>query len=72
MDNERLESKPYDWIEPDPVIEAYKRDLDRTLLRENLAKSARAACSLLARRAARPTLRLVRRHYPKGPNPSTP
>ena len=23
-------------IEPDPVIEAYKRDVDRTLLRENL------------------------------------
>lgn len=23
-------------IEPDPVIEAYKRDIDRTLLRENL------------------------------------
>jgi hypothetical protein len=23
-------------IEPDPVIEAFKRDVDRTLLRENL------------------------------------
>jgi hypothetical protein len=23
-------------LEPDPVIEAYKRDLDRTLIRENL------------------------------------
>ncbi len=23
-------------IEPDPVIEAYKKDVDRTLLRENL------------------------------------
>ncbi len=23
-------------IEPDPVIEAYKKDIDRTLLRENL------------------------------------
>jgi hypothetical protein len=23
-------------IEPDPVIEAYKQDIDRTLLRENL------------------------------------
>ena len=23
-------------FEPDPVIEAYKRDVDRTLLRENL------------------------------------
>lgn len=26
-------------IEPDPVIEAYKRDIDRTLLRENLKLS---------------------------------
>jgi hypothetical protein len=26
-------------LAPDPVIEAYKRDLDRTLLRENLKKS---------------------------------
>jgi hypothetical protein len=25
-----------DVIEPDPVIEAYKKDIDRTLLRENL------------------------------------
>lgn len=26
-------------LEPDPVIEAYKRDVDRTLLRENLRKT---------------------------------
>ncbi len=26
-------------FEPDPVIEAYKQDLDRTLLRENLTKT---------------------------------
>jgi hypothetical protein len=26
-------------LEPDPVIEAYKRDVDRTLLRENLKKT---------------------------------
>lgn len=25
--------------DPDPTIEAYKRDLDRTLLRQNLQKS---------------------------------
>lgn len=25
--------------EPDPVIEAYKKDVDRTLLRENLKRS---------------------------------
>ena len=26
-------------LEPDPVIEAYKKDVDRTLLRENLRLS---------------------------------
>jgi hypothetical protein len=26
-------------LEPDPVIEAYKKDVDRTLLRENLNRS---------------------------------
>jgi hypothetical protein len=26
-------------LEPDPVIEAYKKDVDRTLLRENLKRS---------------------------------
>lgn len=26
-------------LAPDPVIEAYKKDIDRTLLRENLRKS---------------------------------
>lgn len=26
-------------LEPDPVIEAYKQDVDRTLLRENLRRS---------------------------------
>ena len=27
-------------LEPDPVIEAYKNDVDRTLLRQNLMRSA--------------------------------
>jgi hypothetical protein len=29
------------WLarEPDPVIDAYKKDVDRTLLRENLKRS---------------------------------
>jgi hypothetical protein len=26
-------------LEPDPVIEVYKRDIDRTLIRENLKRS---------------------------------
>lgn len=28
-----------DRPEPDPVIEAYKRDIDRTLIRQNLRRS---------------------------------
>ncbi len=28
-----------DELSPDPVVEAYKKDVDRTLLRENLRKS---------------------------------
>ncbi len=30
---------PGPTIEPDPVIEAYKRDIDRTLIRQNLKRS---------------------------------
>ncbi len=26
-------------LEPDPIIEAYKKDIDRTLLRENLRRT---------------------------------
>ncbi len=33
---ERAGRKSADKIEPDPVIETYKKDVDRTLLRENL------------------------------------
>lgn len=29
-------NKPAIKLEPDPVIEAYKKDVDRTLIRENL------------------------------------
>lgn len=39
MANDHPNRKSYDRFEPDPVIEAYKQDLDRTLLRENLTKS---------------------------------
>lgn len=35
-------------IEPDPVIEAYKRDVDRTLLRENLNLTAQQRLEKLA------------------------
>jgi hypothetical protein len=36
-------------IEPDPVIEAYKRDVDRTLLRENLKQTPDARVRALMR-----------------------
>jgi len=35
--------------EPDPVIEAYKRDVDRTLLRENLRRTVEERLEALMR-----------------------
>jgi hypothetical protein len=35
-------------IEPDPVIEAYKKDVDRTLLRENLRRTPQERLDKLA------------------------
>ncbi len=35
-------------FEPDPVIEAYKRSVDRTLLRQNLRRSPEERWKLLA------------------------
>jgi len=35
--------------EPDPVIEAYKKDVDRTLLRANLARTIQERLQNLAR-----------------------
>ena len=35
--------------EPDPVIETYKRDVDRTLLRENLRRSVEERIEALMR-----------------------
>jgi hypothetical protein len=36
-------------LEPDPVIEAYKRDVDLTLLRENLKRSVEERIEALMR-----------------------
>ena len=36
-------------LEPDPVIEAYKGDVDRTLLRENLRRSVEERIEALMR-----------------------
>ena len=41
----RLDQPP----EPDPVIEAYKRDVDRTLLCENLRRSVEERIEALMR-----------------------
>jgi len=35
-------------IEPDPVIEAYKKDVDRTLLRQNLRRTPQERLDNLA------------------------
>jgi len=37
--NHRAASRRPQALEPDPVIETYKKDVDRTLLRENLKLS---------------------------------
>ncbi len=42
------------WVEPetsepDPVVEAYKKDVDRTLLRANLARTVEERLQNLAR-----------------------
>lgn len=36
-------------LEPDPVIEAYKRDVDRTLLRQNLMRTPEERWRVIAR-----------------------
>lgn len=36
-------------IEPDPVVEAYKRDVDRSLLRQNLRRSVEERLEALMR-----------------------
>ena len=35
----RLDESDDERFEPDPVVEAYKRDVDRTLIREQLRRS---------------------------------
>jgi len=39
MTQENTKSDSATEFEPDPVIEAYKKDIDRTLLRQNLMRS---------------------------------
>jgi hypothetical protein len=49
---ENLDGEARGWalpFEPDPVIEAYKKDIDRTLLRENLKRSVEERLRDLAR-----------------------
>jgi hypothetical protein len=36
---DRIEDPDGERFEPDPVVEAYKRDVDRTLIREQLHRS---------------------------------
>ena len=39
MTQQQTRSDSAAGLEPDPVIEAYKKDIDRTLLRQNLRRS---------------------------------
>jgi hypothetical protein len=66
MDQGRGASESVPDLEPDPVIEAYKRHVDRTLLRQNLRRSVYERLANLialqrladeARRAGRPRSR---------------
>lgn len=52
---------------PDPVVESYKRDVDRTLLRENLRKSVdrRLRDMEVFRKSAEELRRAVQRHRGK-------
>lgn len=52
-------------IAPDPVIEVYKKDIDRTLLRENLKLTPEARLIKLQRfaRAMREVRGTARRHH---------
>ena len=54
-------------LEPDPVIEAYKRHVDRTLLRQNLRRSAteRVANLIALQRLALEARRAGRAREPK-------
>lgn len=54
MPAERPAREPPDELEPDPVIEAYKVHVDRTLLREQLRRSidARVQAMIAALRLA--------------------
>jgi hypothetical protein len=53
-------------FEPDPVIEAYKRDVDVTLLVDNLRRSARDRLELMVAR-----LELIEELRRTGPRPRT-
>jgi hypothetical protein len=53
-------------FEPDPVIEAYKRDVDVTLLIDNLRRSARDRLELMVAR-----LELMEELRRTGPRPRT-
>lgn len=53
-------------IEPDPVIEVYKRDVDRTLIRQQLRRSVdeRVANMIAALRFAEALREAGRRQHP--------
>ena len=56
-------AEPQNVIEPDPVIEVFKRDIDRTLLRANLKLSPEDR--LRKMHAAVRSVRVLREAYTK-------
>jgi len=62
QDPNRQRDRP-SLLEPDPIIEEYKKHIDRTLLRENLKRSAaeRLANLVALQRAAEELRRAGRR-----------
>ena len=55
-------------LEPDPVIEAYKKHIDRTLLRQNLKRSvAERLAGLVALQRLAEEARRAGRSLPKKP-----
>ena len=63
-----MAARPITTLEPDPVIEALKRDVDRTLLRANLALTPLERLRQV--QAALDQLEILRRSFadrPSGP-----
>ncbi|MBI1868712.1 MAG: hypothetical protein HYS06_10540 [Methylocystis sp.] len=66
-DHEPLHANDDEGFEPDPVIEVYKRDVDRTLIREQLRRSVdvRVGNMIAALRVVEALREAARRQRPR-------